>query len=94
MEWQREEYVVTCDPARIDLSVVSAFLTSSYWAKGIPEDTVAKSLANSMCFGLLNEDQQVGFARVISDRATIAYLADVFILPGHRGLGLARWLNA
>jgi GNAT superfamily N-acetyltransferase len=92
MEWYRENYTVTSDPARIDLRLVSEFLASSYWVKGIPEETVARSLDNSLCFTLLDGDRQVGFARVISDRATIAYLGDVFVLPEHRGLGLAKWL--
>ena len=92
MQWQRDNFTVSCDPEKIDLGVVSKFLASSYWAKGIPEPTVAKSLANSLCFALLDGEQQVGFARVISDRATIAYLADVFVLPEYRGRGLAKWL--
>lgn len=92
MEWHRGNFTVSCDPARIDLGVVSRFLASSYWAKGIPEQTVAKSLANSLCFVLLDGDQQVGFAKIISDRATIAYLNDVFVLPEYRGHGLAKWM--
>jgi GNAT superfamily N-acetyltransferase len=92
MEWYRENFTVTCDPAKIDMGVVSDFLTSSYWATGISEETVARSLENSLCFALLDGDQQVGFARVISDRATIAYLGDLFVLPEHRGRGLAKWL--
>jgi GNAT superfamily N-acetyltransferase len=92
MEWHRENFTVSCDPARIDLGMVSRFLASSYWAKGIPEQTVAKSLANSLCFALLDDDRQVGFAKVISDRATIAYLNDVFVLPDYRGRGLAKWM--
>jgi N-acetylglutamate synthase-like GNAT family acetyltransferase len=92
VEWHRENFTVTCDPAKIDAGVVSTFLASSYWAKGIPEQTVAKSLANSLCFALLDGDQQVGFAKVISDRATIAYLNDVFVLPEYRGRGLAKWM--
>ena len=92
MQWHRDNFTVSCDPEKIDLGVVSTFLASSYWAKGIPEQTVSKSLENSMCFVLLDGDQQVGFARVISDRATIAYLGDVFVLPEYRGRGLAKWL--
>lgn len=92
MQWYRDKYTVTCDPARLDRRVVSEFLASSYWAKGIPEETVAKSLEHSLCFVLLEGDRQAGFARVISDYATFAYLGDVFILREHRGLGLAKWL--
>lgn len=92
MNWVRETFTVTCDPAKLDRVVIARFLASSYWAKGIPSATVDKSLEHSLCFGLLDGDRQIGFARVISDRATIAYLADVFILPEYRGRGLSKWL--
>jgi GNAT superfamily N-acetyltransferase len=92
MNWVRDTFMVTCDPARLDRSTIAQFLKSSYWAKGIPEGTVAKSLEHSLCFALLDGDRQVGFARVISDYATFAYLGDVFILPEYRGKGLAKWL--
>ena len=92
MNWVRDTFTVTCDPAKLDQAVVTQFLASSYWAKGIPAATVEKSLAHSLCFALLDGDRQIGFARVISDRATIAYLADVFVLPGYRGRGLGKWL--
>ena len=68
------------------------FLTGSYWAKNIPRATLDKSLRNSLCFALLEGERQIGFARVVSDRATFAYLADVFVLPEFRGRGLATWL--
>jgi GNAT superfamily N-acetyltransferase len=71
---------------------VHEFLTNSYWAKGIPVETVRRSIVNSLCFGIYHEGRQVGFARVISDRATFAYLADVFVLEPYRGRGLSRWL--
>lgn len=90
--WNREGFTITCDPARLDLALISGFLTSSYWSKGIPRATVEESLQNSLCFALLDGDRQVGFARVISDYATIAYLGDVFILPEYRGRGLSKWL--
>lgn len=92
IEWAREHFIVTTDPARLDLNVVVGFLSSSYWAAGIPFEKVARSVANSLCFSLLDGERQVGFARVISDYATIAYLGDVFILPSHRGQGLSKWL--
>ena len=69
-----------------------AELASSYWANGIPPATVEKSLAHSLCFALLDGHRQVGFARVISDYATIAYLNDVFVLSEYRGRGLSKWL--
>ncbi len=92
MNWTRGEYSISCDPAKVDSDLVAGFLASSYWAKGIPAATVERALKNSLCFVLLHNDSQVGFARVISDRATIAYLGDVFILPDHRGKGLSKWL--
>lgn len=78
--WSRGEFEISTDPARVDLDAVHEFLTNSYWAKGIPVETVRRSIVNSLCFGIYHQDRQVGFARVISDRATFAYLADVFVL--------------
>jgi GNAT superfamily N-acetyltransferase len=92
MNWVRDTFTATCDPARLDHAVIAQFLASSYWAKGIPVATVEKSLEHSLCFALLDGNQQIGFARVISDRATIAYLGDVFVLPEYRGKGLSKWL--
>lgn len=90
--WRKGTFTVTCDPAKLDRTVIAEFLASSYWAKGIPATTVERSLANSLCFALLDEDKLVGFARVISDYATVAYLGDVFVLPEYRGRGLSKWL--
>lgn len=90
--WAKDEFEISTDPARIDLSIVHAFLANSYWAKGIPKETVRLSIENSIAFGVYHGQQQVGFARVISDLATFAYLADVFIVPDYRGRGLSRWL--
>lgn len=84
-------YSVTTDPARINFEVVHDFLSRSYWATNIPRETMAKAIANSLCFSLFKDDVQIGFARVITDRATFAYLADVFVLPGHRGAGIGTW---
>lgn len=91
-EWRRGEFQITTAPERLDAGVVHDFLTHSYWASGIPRGTVERSMRNSLCFGLLHKRTQIGFARVISDRATFAYLADVFVLPEYRGQGLAKWL--
>ena len=90
--WAKDDYEVSTDPARIDISMVYEFLTNSYWAKGIPLETVRRSIENSISFGVYHGQQQVGFARIISDQATFAYLADVFILPSFRGRGLSQWL--
>lgn len=90
--WVSGTFTVTCDPARMDRAVIAEFLASSYWAKGIPRATVERSLARSLCFALLDGDRQVGFARVISDYTTVAFLNDVFVLPAYRGRGLSKWL--
>jgi GNAT superfamily N-acetyltransferase len=90
--WRRGEFEISTDPARIDLAVVHSFLTNSYWAAGIPLKTVERSIENSLCFGIYKGSRQVGFARVITDRATFAYLGDVVVVPEHRGHGLAKWM--
>ena len=90
--WSKGDFEISTDPVRIDLATVHKFLTNSYWAKGIPLETVQRSIANSLGFGVYHAGRQVGFARVISDRATFAYLADVFILEDYRGRGLSQWL--
>ena len=94
MEWTRDSFTVTDDPARLDRDVIRRFLSSSYWAKNVPAATVDKSLDNSLCFALLDGARQIGFARVVSDRATVAYLGDVFVLEEYRGRGLGKWLIA
>ena len=91
-ERSRGELLVSCDPDRLDLEAIHASLSRSYWAEGIPRELVARSLRHSLCFGLFHGQRQVGFARVVSDRATFAYLADVYVLEEHRGQGLATWL--
>jgi ribosomal protein S18 acetylase RimI-like enzyme len=83
------DVVVTSDPAAVDLDAVHAFLTATYWSPGIPRETVARAIAGSIPFSVLWKGQQVGFARVITDRATFAYLADVYVLQEYRGRGLA-----
>ena len=92
LEWWREAYLVTTDKARLDLSLVHSFLKTSYWAGGIPAEVVRRSVENSLTFGLFRDDEQVGFARVVTDYATFAYLADVFVLEPHRGQGLGKWM--
>lgn len=93
-ERNRGEFTVTCDPARMDCGVIADFLATSYWAPDIPASVVEKALANSLCFSLLHGERQVGFARLITDRTTFAYLADVFVLPEFRGQGLSKWMMA
>jgi GNAT superfamily N-acetyltransferase len=87
------EYFITTDKSKIDFDTVYNYLSKeSYWAQNIPEETVKTSIENAVCFSIFNKSQQVGFARVITDKATFGYLADVFILEPHRGKGLSKWL--
>jgi N-acetylglutamate synthase-like GNAT family acetyltransferase len=90
--WSNGDYEISTDPTRVDVRMVHEFLTNSYWAKGILLETVRRSIEHSIPFGVYHGQQQVGFARIISDLATFAYLADVFIVPPFRGRGLSRWL--
>jgi GNAT superfamily N-acetyltransferase len=93
IEQRRGVFVLSTDPARLDLDVIHGFLTNCYWAKGIPREIVARSMENSLCFGIYDgSGAQVGFARVVSDFATVAYLGDVFVLETHRGQGLSKWM--
>ena len=88
-------YEISDDPGRLDLDGIHRYLSEdSYWAQKIPREVVARSVAHSLCFGVYADTEQVGFARVVSDRATFAFLADVFILPEHRGRGLSKRLMA
>ena len=91
-EYRKGPFTISTDRERIDLDVVHGFLTECYWAKGIPRDIVARSIENSLCFGVYTEGKQIGFARVISDYATYAYIGDVFVLESFRGRGLGKWL--
>jgi GNAT superfamily N-acetyltransferase len=92
-EVRRNDFFLSTDRELLDLNVIHKFLTNCYWAKGIPRDVVARSIEHSLCFGIYHGSEgQVGFARVISDFATIAYLGDVFVLESHRGHGLSKWM--
>jgi GNAT superfamily N-acetyltransferase len=88
----RGEYSITADRNRLDLKAIHEFLTRSYWSPGVPVEIVERAISNSLCFGLFRGQDQVGFARVITDKATFAYLADVYVLESHRGRGLSKWL--
>jgi hypothetical protein len=118
IEDHRGEFLISTDPALLDLDLIHNFLANCYWAKGIQKDVLARSIEHSLCFGIYDQSNanfpglakparplgelregsgapktvQVGFARVISDFATIAYLGDVFMLESHRGRGLGRWM--
>jgi GNAT superfamily N-acetyltransferase len=91
-EYRRDGLVVSTDRARLDVDLIHGFLTGCYWARGISRELVARSMENALCFGMYAEGRQIGFARVISDYATYAYLGDVFILERYRGRGLSKWL--
>ncbi len=93
MEYRLGEFLISTSRERLSLDVVHGFLTNCYWAKGIPREIVARSIEHSLCFGIYESGgTQVGFARVVNDFATVAYLGDVFVLESHRGRGLSKWL--
>ena len=91
-EWRRGDYVISTDQTKLDFEVIYHFLTTSYWAKDISLERVKRALEHSLVFGLYRENQQVGFARLVTDYATFAYLDDVFIVEAFRGQGLSIWL--
>lgn len=91
-DYTNGQYWITTDPQKLDLDAIHAFLSRSFWAEGIPKNIMAKAIANSLCFGLFDGGDQVGLARVVTDRATFAYLCDVYVLETHRGRGLGKWL--
>ena len=92
-EWQRGAYTISTDQARLNLDLIHDFLTnSSYWAVGRTLETVKRSIENSLAFGIYEGERQVGFGRVVTDYATFAWVADVFVLEEARGLGLGIWL--
>ncbi len=84
-------YIISVDKRKLQFKVIQDFLSNSYWAKGRKSEITKATIRNSVCFGLYHKSKQIGFARVISDLATFAYLADVFIIEEYRGKGLAKW---
>ena len=88
----KSEYTFSCDKTDMDIEAIHAFLSGAYWSKGIPRETLQTAIDNSICFGIFLSGSQVGFARAITDRATFAYLADVYVLEEHRGNGLGKLL--
>ena len=86
------EYEIVTERNRLDIAMIHGFLQSSYWAKNVPRSVVERSIEGSLCFGVFRGGQQVGFARVVTDFATMAYLADVFVVPEHRGRGISKML--
>ncbi len=92
-EFHNGNFLVSTDPGKLDLYAIHEFLSKeSYWAKGIPKEIMVRAIENSLCFGVYKNSKQIGFARIITDHATFAYLCDVYILETHRGKGLAKWL--
>lgn len=92
MEWKQDEFSITDKYEDLDIAIIHRFLREAYWSKQVPLDIVERAVKNSLCFGLYHGASQIGFARAITDRATFAYLADVFVLPPYRGRGLGKWL--
>jgi GNAT superfamily N-acetyltransferase len=92
-EVTKDSYVISDDASLLNINFIHDFLSGeSYWAKNIPLQIVEKSVKNSLCFGIYNKEEQIGFARLVTDKATFAYLADVFIITAYRGNGLSKWL--
>ena len=87
----KHRFYISTDKSKLDIAMIHDFLCSSYWAENIPLVILEKAIQNSLCFGLYEDHQQVGFARVITDYATSALLKDVFILEPYRGQGLGKW---
>ena len=93
MYWEKDDYNISTDKNRLNISFIHEYLsTKSYWAAGVPVEVVQKSINGALCFGIYHLTDQVGFARVITDAATFAYLADVFVDESYRRKGLSKWL--
>lgn len=90
--FKKNDYLISTDKSKLDIKVIQNFLRNSYWAKNRPLKITKLTIKNSLCFGIYHKKIQIGFARVITDYATFAYLADVFILEEYRGKGLSKWL--
>lgn len=91
-EWRKDNYLISTDRKKLDVQAIHRYLTRSTWAKGINQSIVGASIENSLCFGVYHDEAQIGFARLITDYATFAYLCDVYILEEYQGEGLGRWI--
>ena len=91
-EWVRGPFVISTDRGRLDLDAVHGYISTSYWAAGMPRAVLERAIENSLIFGIYDGSRQIGFARAITDRATYAYLSDVFVIEEYRGRGLSKWL--
>lgn len=99
MEFTKDRFYISTENEKMDIDFIHSFLSRSYWAEGISKEIIRRSIEGALCFGVFENNKQampdgrqVGFARMITDRATFAYLADVFIIEEYRGLGLSKWL--
>lgn len=88
------KYEISTDPERFDIALIHRFLSTTYWAEGRPREVVERSIQHSLCFGVFDDDRQIAFARVVTDRAVFGYLADVFVIPEYRGRGISKGLMA
>ena len=92
MESVKNGFTISTDKEKLDIDLIHSFLSRTYWAEGISKEIIRRSIEGSLCFGVFENNKQVGFARMITDKATFAYLADVFIVEEYRGRGLSKWL--
>jgi N-acetylglutamate synthase-like GNAT family acetyltransferase len=92
MEYKQDKFIISDDPSRLDMDVICEFLSRSYWANKRPRDAIEKSIQYSLNFGVYDGERQIGFARVVTDRAVFAYLCDVFIHEEYRGKTLGKWM--
>jgi ribosomal protein S18 acetylase RimI-like enzyme len=93
VQYQKDGFTISTDKSWLDMTTIHTYLSEeAYWSKGIPRQVVEAGISSSLCFGVYQGEQQVGFARVISDYASFAYLCDVFILEPYRAQGLGKWL--
>ena len=92
MDFGKDGFTISTEKEKLDIELIHSFLNRTYWAEGISKETIRRSIEGSLCFGVFENDKQVGFARMITDKATFAYLADVFIIEEYRGRGLSKWL--
>ena len=88
----KDHFYISTEKEKLDIDLIHSFLTHSYWAEGISKEVIKRSIDGALCFGVYDREKQVGFARMITDKATFAYLADVFIIEEYRGHGLSKWL--
>lgn len=92
MNFIKDRFIISTEKEKFDIDFIYSFLNRTYWAEGISKEIVSSSIEGSLCFGVFESDKQIGFARMVTDKATFAYLADVFIIEEYRGRGLSKWL--